>query len=45
MIEVTNIENGHTEILTRKQFFQRFGKAEGQEILAGYLPHIVAIEL
>ena len=45
MIEVTIIETGHTETLTRKEFFKRFGKAEGQEILAGYLPHIVAIEL
>lgn len=45
MIEVTFIETGITKTMTRKEFNKTFGKDQAVEILAGYLPHIVAIKL
>jgi hypothetical protein len=47
-IEVTTfntLNQSVTEVLTRAKFDKKFGKAEGKEILAGYLPHIVAVEI
>jgi hypothetical protein len=45
MIEVTYIDTGITVIMTKKDFNKTFGKDEAKEILAGYLPHIVAVTL
>lgn len=42
-IEVTYIDNGKTLIMLGKEFFDHFGQLEGQEILEGYTPHIVAV--
>jgi hypothetical protein len=44
-IELTNIDNGVTRILTYKQCVEIFGKAEFTEILLGYLPNWVAVEV
>ena len=44
-IELTNIEHGVTTILTYEQCVERFGKDEFAEILAGYLPQWIAIEV
>lgn len=44
-IEVTSIDTGKTEIMSKKEFFETFGKDEGKEILKGHSPNIVAIEL
>lgn len=45
LIELTNFDSGKTEILTRKECEERFGKAEFNEILLGYLPNYAAIEI
>jgi hypothetical protein len=46
MIEVTSTSTGYSERITRAAFNKRFGKAEGKEILAGYLSgEIVAVEI
>lgn len=42
-VEVTSMDTGVTRVMTLAQFYKYFGKAEGKEILAGYLPHILAI--
>ena len=42
-IEVTFIDTGKTLIMLGSEFFDHFGKLEGQEILEGYAPHIVAV--
>lgn len=44
-IELTNVEKGVTIITTYEECVERFGKDEFAEILAGYLPQWVAIEL
>lgn len=45
IIEVTSMDSGKTERMTRAEFDKRFGVEEGKEILAGYAPHIVAVEV
>jgi hypothetical protein len=45
MVEVTSLDIGKTERMTLAAFYRLFGKDEGKEILAGYLPHIVAVML
>jgi hypothetical protein len=37
MIEVTVSSTGKTVQMTAREFYKTFGKAEGKEILAGYL--------
>lgn len=44
-IELTNIDNGVTRILTYKQCVEMFGKDEFTEILLGYAPNWVAVEV
>jgi len=36
---------GKTEVLTRAQCNKKFGKDEFDEIVQGYLPHIVAVKI
>ena len=43
--EVTWLDTGLTKILTLSDCNKLFGKDEFTEIVLGYLPHIVAIEL
>lgn len=43
--EVTFIDNGVTKLMTYKQCVEVFGKAEFKEILLGYAPHIVAVQV
>ena len=43
--EITWIEANETKIMTLKEANKEFGKSEFQEILGGYLPHIVVVEL
>lgn len=43
-IDVTWIETGVTRRMFRKDFFEIFGDDEGEEVLAGYHPAIVAVE-
>lgn len=45
IIEVTNCENGYSRKMTRKEFDAIFGKEEGKELLAGYHPAVVAVEV
>jgi len=43
VIEVTSMDSGKTSHMSGKEFFEHFGELEGQEILEGYAPHIVAV--
>jgi hypothetical protein len=43
--EITFIDSGKTVVWTLRKANKFFGAAEFQEILAGYLPNIVAVEL
>ena len=43
--EVTSVETGVTVVMTEKEAIKRFGKAEFKEILKGYLPHLIAVQL
>lgn len=45
MYEVTFIDTGRTERWSLRKCEKVFGAAEFREILQGYLPHIVAVEL
>jgi hypothetical protein len=45
LIEVTSTDTGYTKRVSRREFDEHFGVAEGKEILAGYLPNIVAVEI
>lgn len=45
LIEVWSSDTGVSKRMTRAEFFKTFGKAEGKEILDGYLPNIQAIEI
>jgi len=43
--EVTCCDTGKTIVLTHKEMVEKFGKVEFKEILKGYLPHLVAVEV
>ena len=43
--EITWIDAAHTVIWTEHKAREEFGKDEWEEIKAGYLPHIVAVEI
>ena len=43
--EIYFCDSGKTVVWTCAKCEKEFGKAEFEEILAGYAPHIVAIEL
>jgi uncharacterized membrane protein (DUF373 family) len=43
--EVTCCDTGKTVVLTLKEAVKKFGKNEFKEIVAGYLPHLIAVEL
>ena len=45
MVQVTWIETGVSRTMWRGDFFETFGADEGKEVLAGMLPHIVAVEI
>lgn len=45
MYEVTSVDTGRTKYMTQAQAEAFFGKVEFKEILDGYLPHIVAVEV
>lgn len=45
MYEVTSVDTGKTLTLTLEQCHEMFGEAEFEEILAGYLPHIIAVKI
>ena len=45
MYEITFIDNGKTVQWTERQCHDYFGRDEFNEILQGYAPHIVAVEL
>jgi len=43
--EVTNVDTGVTVVMTQSEAHEMFGRAEFKEILAGYLPHLIAVEI
>lgn len=43
--EITWIDSGKTVYWSKAKAEKHFGKAEFKEILEGYLPHIVAVEV
>jgi len=43
--EITSVDSGKTVVWTLKKANEFFGREEFQEILKGYLPHIVAVEI
>ena len=45
MYEITFIENGATFYWNKHKCEKFFGVAEFVEVLAGYLPHIVAVKI
>jgi len=45
MYEVTFCDSGKTEELTYDECVELFGEDEFQEVLAGHLPNIVAVDL
>lgn len=45
MYEITFIDNGYTVYWSKPQCEEYFGKDEFVEVLGGYFPHIVAVEL
>jgi hypothetical protein len=45
MYEITFIDSGKTVRWSRAKCYKHFGKDEFKEILAGYMPHIVAVKV
>lgn len=45
LFEVTFIDSGRTFRWTLDECQEHFGKAEFKEYLAGYLPHVVVVEV
>jgi hypothetical protein len=43
--EVTSVDTGVTVVMTQSEAYKRFGRAEFKEILLGYLPHLIAVEI
>ena len=43
--EITWVEASHTVIWTERKARKEFGRDEWEEIKAGYLPHIVAVQI
>jgi len=43
--EIFYVDTGKTVYLTYKQCCDQFGEEEFKEILCGYAPHIVAVEV
>ena len=43
--EVTSVDTGVTVVMTRSEAHKLFGRVEFKEILAGYLPHLIAVEI
>lgn len=44
-IQVTFVDNGTTVEMTKQECYDEFGVEEFKEILLGYAPHIVAVDL
>jgi hypothetical protein len=42
--KVTSVDTGVTVVMTRSEAHKLFGRVEFKEILAGYLPHLIAVE-
>ena len=45
IIELTNLDTGRTEYITYSEAVKRFGKGEFEEMLQGYAPNYVAIQV
>ncbi len=45
MIEVTSCDSGNTKRMTPSEFRKTYGTEESKEILKGYLPHLIAVEV
>jgi hypothetical protein len=43
--EVTSVDTGKTHVMTQKAAEQMFGKVEFKEIVAGYLPNVIAVQV
>lgn len=44
-IQVTWVDTGKTEVMFEKDFYDHFGRKEGNEVLQGFLPNIIAVRL
>ena len=44
-VQVTSIETGITHTMTKDDFYNTFGKLEGEKMLQGYHPHITAVKI
>jgi hypothetical protein len=45
LYEITNVETGKTLILQDSEAKEHFGEGEWIEVLGGYLPHLVAVQI